>query len=111
MPAKPNAKNWTDLKLVITVASVAATLSLWNLLAANTRPPKTNQEASFESQMQSTNLGVTRAIQGIQAPAFMGKILLGGQAPQVPVVVVNAPAQSSPAKRHQRRPTTSTRSS
>src|SRR5574341_1750690 len=38
MPAKPNARNWNDVKTAITTVAIVTTLGMWNLFAT---PAKT----------------------------------------------------------------------
>lgn len=100
MPAKPNAKNWNDLKLMLTALSVAATLGFWNLFA------KPQEEPGIAGQLQPRAENNQENPVAAQ-PAFTGKILLGGKAPQIARVIVSAPQQ--PQRHH--RPAARTRTS
>ena len=106
MPAKPNAKNWNDIKMVITAISVTATLGFWNLFAVNNPKTNTGQDA-LEPEIQQSNFGTTRHIQ-VPTPVFTGKILLGGQAP---AIASNAPVQQGKAAPRPKQPAARTHSS
>lgn len=99
MPAKPGSKNSDDLKMLMAALAVTTTLGLWNLFATNDKPVVTEIAAD---QPTLPPIEIASPTQ----PSFRGKILLGGQAPSQPIIVVQRPRNPQ-----QPAPVTRTRSS
>ena len=108
MATKPGSKNWDDIKMMLTLISVTATLGLWNVFASS------NKENSVVKELeQPASPGITQTLFAASpTPVFTGKILLGGKAPSPVVVTVqekvsrnNQQAQQQPV------PVTQTQSS
>lgn len=82
--AKPNKNNFDDIKMMIATLSITMTIVFWNLFAPASSNEATVQAATLP-QISAPLEPVTQAEQ--PAPAFIGKILFGGQAPQPRVIV------------------------
>jgi len=84
MAGKAGAKNWDDVKMVLTTISITATIGLWNVFAAP------NEKVVMAKASEPTSTPIPTATQMMPTPTptevFTGKILLGGKAP-VPVVI------------------------
>jgi hypothetical protein len=102
MPKKPNSKNLSDVKMLIAAVSVTATLGLWNLFAANASTLAESTQVPADPLQPSAVEGpaLTQSL-----PSFIGKIILGGFAPQ-PRVITRSGAAGRGAQ-----PFTQTRSS
>ena len=85
MPGKSKTNNWNDIKMIITAVSVTLTLGLWNVFAATASRDKVAQAASLSAQPVAMVEPV--AVQPVPMFEFIGKILLGGVAPQPRVIV------------------------
>jgi len=85
MPKKAKKKNWDDVKMVISALSVTATLAMWNIFAAANNQKETAQVAELLPESEPVVIIEPAATQ--PQPAFTGKILLGGEAPQPRVIV------------------------
>jgi hypothetical protein len=103
MPARPGSKNWNDLKMLMAALTVATTLGLWNVFA---QIDKQNTAQEVIELQESAPADVDNNAQ----PAFYGKILLGGQAPNQQVITVRTRSNRS-GNAQQPAPVTQTRSS
>ncbi len=83
--AKPNKKSFDDVKMMIATLSITMTIVFWNLFAS----ASSNEVTAAENIPQITaTLEPTVQVAVEPTPTFVGKILLGGEAPQPRVVVV-----------------------
>lgn len=109
MPAKPNAKNWTDVQMAITTVAITASLGLWNIFATPakkptaslaevkpTQPPtQTPLPLPTETALpQPTPTAATLALRPV-------KIIFGGKAPKQQVIQIAAPPEQT-AKNNRR---------
>lgn len=80
-----NKKNFDDVKMTIATLSITMTIVFWNLFASGANNTETVSAANIP-QIAATVEPIAQAVE--PTPTFVGKILLGGQAPQPRVVVV-----------------------
>ncbi len=72
MPAKPHAKNWKDVQMVISAVAVTFTLGLWNLVASPKKSSVGGQSSQANLQPQTTSFAaITPAL-----PLLPGQVLL-----------------------------------
>ena len=79
-----NKKNFDDVKMIIATLSITMTIVFWNLFAGSAN----NTETVSAENIPQITATVEPIVQVEPTPTFVGKILLGGEAPQPRVVVV-----------------------
>jgi hypothetical protein len=101
MQNKPNAKNWDEIKVVITAIAFTLTLAFWNLFSG---------QAAQKVTQKPTPLApvATATVQPFQGNV---KILLGGAAPKTQVIVSQGPSRSAQSQAQAPQPAASTSSS
>ncbi len=87
--AKTAQKNFDDIKMLIATFSITMTLVFWHLFSASAPDP--SEQVAIANNPQ---IGVSAEPSVSPTPqptpqSFVGKILLGGQAPQPQIIVQN----------------------
>ena len=80
-----NKKTFDDVKMTIATISITMTIVFWNLFAASANNTETVSAAKIP-QITATVEPIVQVVE--PTPTFVGKILLGGEAPQPRVIVV-----------------------